>query len=161
MKASITYDEPRVTIKWLLPKENTFSNHPVFFYLHGRIKMNMISIKNHKDPFWTEYGNENPVAGDRCDINVILKNAKKVKKLKINILDIDAKPYLVSTLQSLVFPKFEKLEHLSISAFLTFENLMKLRDSLHKNVEESNLNNLELVELDIKAYPKYTDEQLK
>ena len=99
---------------------------------------------------------------DECDIRFILENSKKIKKLKIHILeDMDAGPYLVSTLQSLVFPKFEKLEHLSISAFLTFENLMKLRDSLHKNVEELNLNNLELVELDIKAYPKYTDEQLK
>ena len=74
---------------------------------------------------------------------------------------MDAGPYLVSTLQSLVFAKFEKLEHLSISAFLSFENLMKLGDSLQKNVEELNLINLKLVEVDIKAHPKYTDEQLK
>merc|ERR1711937_860351 len=88
------------------------------------------------DPFWTEYDNENPEDGDRCDIRFILKNAKKVKKLKINILELDAEPYLVSTLQSFVFPKFKKLENLSISAFLSFENLMKLEELLLKNIEE-------------------------
>jgi len=119
----------------------------------------MISIKNHKDPFWTEYDNENPEDGDRCDIRFILKNAKKVKKLKINILELDAEPYLVSTLQSFVFPKFKKLENLSISAFLSFENLMKLEELLLKNIEELNLINLKLVEADIIAHPKYTDEQ--
>ena len=106
--------------------------------------------------------NDNPEHDDECDIRFILENSKKIKKLKIHMLeDMDAGPYLVSTLQSLVFPKFEKLENLSISAFLSFENLMRLGDSLQKNVEELNLINLKLVEVDIKAHPKYTNEQLK
>ena len=105
---------------------------------------------------------DNPEHDDECDIRFILQNSKKIKKLKIHILEeMDAGPYVVSTLQSFVFPKFEKLENLSISAFLSFENLMKLGDSLLKNVEELNLINLKLVEVDIKAHPKYTDEQLK
>ena len=97
---------------------------------------------------------------DPIEFRRILENSKKIKKLKIHILeDMGDGPYLFQVLQWLMFPKFERLEYLSISTFLSFEDLMKLDDSLQIFVEESNHNTLKLLEVDIK--PICTNEQLK